>query len=167
VNLVIASALLILGFLAIVAEVFFPSLGALSVIAVLALGGGVTFAFRESVEYGFYFLGAAVLGGLGTALGAFKLFPKTPLGKRLIVAGPTFADDSAATDQRVRDLLGKTGRAVSTLRPAGIAEIEGRRIDCVADGEHLDAGTDVTVVRLEGNRVVVRAIRSLNPSKGA
>jgi membrane-bound serine protease (ClpP class) len=166
VNILVASGLLILGFLAIVAEVFFPSLGALSVLAVLALGGGVAFAFRESVETGFYFLGAAVLGGLGTALTAFKLFPKTPIGKRLIVDGPSFANDAAATDQRVRDLLGKVGRAVSILRPAGIAEIEGRRVDCVADGELLAAGTPITVVRLEGNRVVVRATQSITSTKG-
>lgn len=165
-NLLFAAALLIFGFLAIVAEVFFPSLGALSVLAVLSLGGGVFFAFRESTEFGLGFLAAAVFGGLGTALVAFKLFPKTPFGRRLIVAGPSFASDTAATDPKFRDLLGKHGTAVSTLRPAGIADIEGRRIDCVADGELLAAGTPIHVVRLEGNRVVVRAA-SPSPTKGA
>jgi membrane-bound serine protease (ClpP class) len=110
------------------------------------------------------FVALAVVGGLGTALAAFKLFPRTPLGKRMIVEGPTFAHDTAATDPRSRDLLGKSGRAVSTLRPAGIADIEGRRVDCVADGELLDAGTEVTVVRVDGNRVVVRAATQKAPS---
>jgi membrane-bound serine protease (ClpP class) len=82
----------------------------------------------------------------------------------MIVEGPTFAHDTAATDPRSRDLLGKSGRAVSTLRPAGIADIEGRRVDCVADGELLDAGTEVTVVRVDGNRVVVRAATQKAPS---
>lgn len=154
-NILFATLLLSVGFGLVVAEVFFPSLGALSILAVLSLVGSVLFAFRESSEAGVTFLVIAVVGGLGTALFAFKLLPKTPWGRRMIVAGPTFAHDPAATDPQVRDLLGKTGRAVSMLRPAGIAEIDGRRVDCVTVGEMLDAGTPVKVTRLEGNRVVV------------
>lgn len=162
-NVLLAFGLLILGFVSIVAEVFFPSLGALSVIAVLSLGGGVAFAFRESTDTGLTFVALAVVGGLGSAIAAFKVFPRTPFGKRMIIKGPTFAEDPAAVDPKLRELVGKSGRALSTLRPAGIVELEGRRVDCVADGELLDAGSPVTVVRVEGNRVVVRSAARVPP----
>ncbi|HKE00911.1 MAG TPA: NfeD family protein, partial [Planctomycetota bacterium] len=124
-------------------------------LAVLSLIGGVALAFRESAETGWIFVAIAVGGGLGSAFFAFSLFPRTPWGRRMILAGPTFAKDPAATDPRVRDLLDKSGVAVSYLRPSGIAEIEGRRVDVVADGELLPAGTRLRVTRLDGNRVVV------------
>lgn len=58
-----------------------------------------------------------------------------------------------------RSLLGATGVALSDLRPAGIAEIDGERIDVVTEGGYLDVGTRVVVTRDEGYRRVVRRHR--------
>jgi membrane-bound serine protease (ClpP class) len=154
-NFLFASLLLAAGFACVVAEVFFPSLGMLSILAVLSLVGSVALAFREGTTLGLVFLGVAVGGGIGSAIFAFMLFPRTPWGRRLIVTGPSFAEDPAATDPRHAGLEGRSGRTVTMLRPSGIAEIEGRRVDCVADGELIEADVPITVVRMDGNRVVV------------
>jgi len=163
-NAVIATALLVAGVLCVVAEVFFPSLGILALFAVLSLAGSVVFGFRESTELGWTFLVASVGGGLGSALMAFKIFPRTRIGKRMIVDGPTFSSDPAATDPEIRGLLGRTGRAMSVLRPSGVAEVDGRRIDCVADGELLEPGTPIVVTALDGNRVVVKRSPESRPA---
>jgi membrane-bound serine protease (ClpP class) len=55
-----------------------------------------------------------------------------------------------------RRWLGKTGIAISPLRPAGIAEFEGARVDVVSDGDFVDAGSTIVVTRVDGNRIVVR-----------
>ncbi|MDR1248415.1 MAG: nodulation protein NfeD [Treponema sp.] len=52
-------------------------------------------------------------------------------------------------------LPGKTGRAASTLRPSGKAEIEGRTYTVETEGVFIESGTPVTVIRVLGNRVVV------------
>jgi membrane-bound serine protease (ClpP class) len=52
--------------------------------------------------------------------------------------------------------LGKSGTALSPLRPAGIAEIEGERVDVVSDGGFVDSGASIIVSRVDGNRIVVR-----------
>ena len=44
---------------------------------------------------------------------------------------------------------------------AGAAEIDGKRLDVVTQGEYLEAGTPVEVLRVEGNRIVVRKIGGL------
>jgi membrane-bound serine protease (ClpP class) len=54
-------------------------------------------------------------------------------------------------------LLGKTGKASSTLRPSGKAEIEGRTYTVETEGVFIKSGTPVTVIRILGNRVVVGA----------
>jgi membrane-bound serine protease (ClpP class) len=53
-------------------------------------------------------------------------------------------------------LLGHSGTALTVLRPAGTAKIEGRRVDVIAEGNFIEAGAPITVVRVEGNRVTVR-----------
>ena len=54
--------------------------------------------------------------------------------------------------------LGKTGKTITELRPAGAAELEGERLDVVSRGEFIEQGTDVEVVEVSGNRIVVRAV---------
>jgi len=53
-------------------------------------------------------------------------------------------------------LLDQTGTALSALRPAGTAVINGKRVDVVTEGQMIDPGTPVRVVAVEGMRVVVR-----------
>lgn len=59
------------------------------------------------------------------------------------------------------DLLGQVGRAISPLRPSGTAEFDGgRRISVVSEVGMIDADEEVTVIRVEGNRIFVRAVES-------
>ena len=62
----------------------------------------------------------------------------------------------ASAPESDRQWLGRTGTALSPLRPAGIAEIDGVRVDVVSDGDFIEAGTPLLVTRVDGNRIVVR-----------
>lgn len=66
--------------------------------------------------------------------------------------------DAEATEKGIGALLGKQGIAISELRPAGVAEIEGQRVDVVTQGGMIAEGDRVRVTKVEGNRVVVEAI---------
>jgi membrane-bound serine protease (ClpP class) len=52
-------------------------------------------------------------------------------------------------------LVGKTGTAVTTLRPSGKARIGGRIYGVETDGAFTESGCAVTVIRVFGNRIVV------------
>ncbi len=54
--------------------------------------------------------------------------------------------------------VGKSGRAITTLRPTGKAEIEGEVLVVEADGEYVSVGAPIEVLRLEGNNIIVREI---------
>jgi membrane-bound serine protease (ClpP class) len=54
---------------------------------------------------------------------------------------------------------GALGVAITDLRPAGVAEIAGRRVDVVTEGEYLQAGEPVEVLVDEGYRRLVRRAR--------
>lgn len=152
-----AVLLLTLGLGLIVAEIFFPSFGILAVLATAALVGAVAMAFQESSTLGVRFLVAMAVLVPATIVLGFKLFPKSPFGKRMVVGGLSFGS-APSFDPRDLDLLGKEGLVESDCRPAGLARLEQRRVDVVTRGEWIPAGARVRVIEVEGNRVVVAKV---------
>jgi membrane-bound serine protease (ClpP class) len=55
--------------------------------------------------------------------------------------------------------VGDTGQVVSTLRPTGKARFGNAIVDVVAKAEFLDKGTQVEIINIHGNRVVVKAVK--------
>jgi len=105
----------------------------------------------------------ALLFALAASLVLLRFLPRLPFGRRLILGrGLAAAQGYASAPRSDAQLLGKRGRASSPLRPAGIAEIDGRRVDVVSDGELIDAGQFIEVTRVDGNRIVVRPITKIN-----
>ena len=58
----------------------------------------------------------------------------------------------------ITSLRGMTGVAASFLRPAGVAQIDGKRVDVLTEGEFIAAGTPVRVTRVEGARMFVEPV---------
>lgn len=161
----LAIVLMTVGLLLIVAEVLVPSFGLLGGLATISIIGAVFVAWQEDPGLGSGFLVAAVLLVPTFVVLAFKVLPRTPLGKRLILSGPTF-EDGAAVDVRDRGLEGVEGIALTPLRPAGMARLGGRRVDVVSRGERIDQGARVRVLEVKGNRVVVTWVHEDEPAAG-
>ena len=53
-------------------------------------------------------------------------------------------------------LVSKKGETLSVLRPAGIGDFDGVRLNVVTEGGFIDKGQPVEIVRVEGSRIVVR-----------
>ena len=67
------------------------------------------------------------------------------------------ADGFQAASQELAALARQSGQSLSPLRPAGVALIDGQRVDVVTNGESIEPGTEMEVVAVEGSRVVVRS----------
>ncbi|MEM6330969.1 MAG: NfeD family protein [Planctomycetota bacterium] len=111
---------------------------------------------------------------LGTVAGAFVSFlvagvlmrrylPSTPLFRQMTLAPPAGADKIEQDNREaVADyayLVGMTGVAATDLLPAGKAEIDGELLDVIAEGDIVDRGAEVVVVKARATRIVVRATR--------
>lgn len=79
----------------------------------------------------------------------------SPPGSPLATDGPQLRPDLINSGSGA-GLVGLSGKAQTTLRPAGKALLDGRLVDVVSDGGYIDTGTPIEVVRVEGNRVIVR-----------
>jgi membrane-bound serine protease (ClpP class) len=90
----------------------------------------------------------------------FQLWPKTMIGKRIILQAPS--DDESALSMPVHveleQLRGRIGRALSSLRPAGVADFDGCRIDVITEGMMIDAGDWVRCIDVRAGRVLVRKV---------
>jgi membrane-bound serine protease (ClpP class) len=102
-------------------------------------------------------VGISLLLALGGGLVLLRVLPHLPYGRRFVLNDNMNADLGYATAPDTdRSWLGRTGTAVSPLRPAGIAEIAGTRLDVVSDGGFIEALAVIEVTRVDGNRIVVR-----------
>lgn len=160
-GLQLAIPLLALGLILVVAEVFIPSGGTLSIGAVFAVGGSVVSAFQAGVLTGFVFLAAVIILVPIVLAVSFRFFPNTPIGRLMMPPPPDAAAVSGSGVGGAADesLVGQTGVVSSELRPSGKADIAGELRTVINEsGNLVEEGRRVQVVEVKGNRIVVRAI---------
>ena len=153
--------LLILGLIFVIVELFVPGYGFFgitgSILVIVALviraynhGGG------NPVIQIFILLGVAILVLAIAAIILLILVKKGVFSRTGFVLGRTaVGKDRSEGTPDFNDLNGKSGVAKYDLHPGGVATIDGRQIDVVTRGEYIVAGSDVTVIAVEGSRVVV------------
>jgi membrane-bound serine protease (ClpP class) len=144
----------IAGIILLVIEISAPGFGLFGILGIAALFAGVVFA-APTLSQGIGTLLIAVAAVLVAIPVFFKVFGRTRFMQRLVLAAAETAELGYTHAARKDDLLGKTGRTQTVLRPSGSILIDGRRIDALADGEFIDKGVAVQVVRLEGSKVFV------------
>jgi len=153
----ILTLLYCIGVLMLVAEIFIPSHGVLSVAGL----GFLVVAVVRTFMYGGREAGViAVLACLVFlpifAYLSIKYWPRTPIGRRISPPNPvlTSADTSVPVEE-MAILIGQTGRSISPLRPVGICVFDGRRVSCVAEFGMVDAGVMVEGVGMKGSNLAV------------
>jgi membrane-bound ClpP family serine protease len=141
------------GILVIIAEFVIPSAGILTALSVGVFGFSLYLVFSNvSFTTGMTFLIFDIL-----------LIPVVVfIGIRFLAASPltlkatlTKEDGAVSQPPEWASLHGKSGLAVTDLRPAGSVVIDGKRYDVVSRGEYISKGSPVTVTIVDGNRVVV------------
>jgi membrane-bound serine protease (ClpP class) len=155
------------GFVLLVVEVFVtPGFGLLGALGLIALLGGLGLSLvgvGATWEVILKATGRVVLSLLlatVSALALLRLVSRLPFGRRLVLETEMTADTGyASAPEGDRRWLGQRGTAVSPLRPAGLADLAGERVDVVSDGAFIDAGAPLEVIRVDGNRIVVRRPR--------
>lgn len=150
-------SLIIVGIILIALEIFIiPGFGMAGIPGLLMLLGGVFLAadtFAEGVIY-------LLITLLATALLIFILFKTGRLqkvwGKISLGEKQDNSDGYVAPKQEYVHYLGKKGTALTLLRPAGSALIEGERVDVVTDGSFIAKDSKIIVIAVEGTRIIVR-----------
>ena len=90
-----------------------------------------------------------------------RYLPSSQAVNRLVLQ-PELASLGGYTASETRDwLMGKTGVALTALRPSGMATIGDERIDVVSQGDFVNPGSPIRVVKVNGSRVEVKGVEQL------
>jgi membrane-bound serine protease (ClpP class) len=124
-------------------------LGTVALLASVILAFGVPFVFVAVQS-----LAIAIVISVAAFVLVARLVPQNAFMHRLALAAAQGSDYVASEDHR--PLLGRSGIAATYLRPAGVAAIDGQRVDVLTEGDFVPAGTAIVVTRVEGARIFVR-----------
>lgn len=123
------------------------------------VGGGLPYVDGDMISRAVIQLGASLVVSIIIIALIIKYLPKSTLFNRLILADDEKADAGFVSSKSLMEFIGKEGLALTTLRPAGMANFSGEKIDVVADGDYVQQGSRVKVLRVEGSKVVVRELK--------
>ena len=87
-----------------------------------------------------------------------KYLPKTSIFNKFVLSVSEKSVDGFSSHSFAEDLVGAEGIALTTLRPAGTAEINGRRVDVMTESEYVEQGKKIKVLAVDGIRVLVREV---------
>ncbi len=127
----------------------------------LSLIGGRPFLDFEIISLAIIQLAGAITGAFVLMLLLAKFLPKSTVFNRLVLSTATSTERGYISNPDFRSLVGKEGIALTTLRPAGTAEIDGEKVDVVTDSEYIRNGTKIKVIKTEGMRVVVAPVKEM------
>lgn len=155
-EILIPIALIAAGLLLIAAEVYLiPGLNVVGVVGLVLITFAVGYAFSESGPVG----GLAALSGAAGAGGLmFWWMWQSGAWNRFVLSthlGRDRETTARESEQRAR-WLGRVGVAITPLRPTGIVEIDGTRIEVATEGEFIAAGSRIRVVAMDRRRHFVR-----------
>lgn len=146
-----------LGFLGV--EAFIPGHGAMGLIGLGCVLGAVFLAVPNRT-LGLFYMAGVCLAGMVMVVGVMTRISRRGMGRWLTNATvqTRAAGYVAPRATLAADLMGATGTTLTVLRPAGTAQFGERKLDVVSEGDYVDPGAQVVVMRVEGTRVIVRRV---------
>ena len=136
-----------------VVEIFMPGIGIPGISGVLLIGAAIALVW---VDYG-------AVAGVWMCLGAVVLMAVALTFSLKSASGGAFFRkwglkelDKKEPVNDMETFVGKTGSAATPLRPSGIGDFDGVRLNVVSEGSFIPKDAAVRIVNIEGNRIVVR-----------
>lgn len=155
-----------LGLVLLLIEIFFiPGFGLLGILGILAiltsivlsLVGNLPTIDSPDLFRAVQTVSLSLIFTVIFAIPIIKFVPKTTAWNRLILkTEQKNADGFRSTPAEYEQYLGKTGIALTTLRPTGTAQFETNRLTVVSNGEFIEKNSRIEVIQVEGNRIVVK-----------
>jgi membrane-bound serine protease (ClpP class) len=143
----------VIGTVVVFAEIFIPSLGLLTLIALSVFFYSLYLVYTTiSTAAGMVFTGMDIILVPVLMISGMKMLARSPLALKRELSRQ---DGVVSQKQGLEAYIHMEGKAVTDLRPAGMARINSERVDVVTDAEYINAGTPIIVTGVTGNRIIV------------
>jgi len=156
--------LFVIGVLLIILEFFIVG-GIAGIFGIIAVIASMFLASGNIVVIGISLLIAMIIAVVASILLVKVFGKKMRFFKKIILTDSTNTESGYVYNQNRTELVGLTGKTLTPLRPAGMVVVNEERIDVVSEGRFIDKDVLVKVVKVEGSRIVVREIISIDKQK--
>jgi membrane-bound serine protease (ClpP class) len=139
-----------------------PGFGVAGIAGIVLMLGSVFFVFRNAykLETAVFGLSFAIILAFALAIALSYVLPKTRTWNHLVLS--TAMDSGSgfhsAPREDFQEYVGKTGVALTPLRPAGTVRVDDKRLDVVTVGDFIMRETPVKIINVEGSKIFVEAI---------
>ncbi len=156
-----ALLLLAIGLFVVVLELFIPSAGILGFLAGGLILAAIIVGFMDDLTSGALILLLTVTALPLLFYAMIKVWPHTPLGRRILLKDlkPDDVLPNRSHYKRKADLEGQIGHAKTKMLPSGTVLINGEKYDAISEGFAIAAGDAVKVVDVRENRIYVQPYR--------
>ncbi|HWR42674.1 NfeD family protein [Sporomusa sp.] len=140
-------------------ELYTPGVGIFGISGIIAIFASLFLTLGANAA-AINLLAISLLVAIVLFLALAKSLPSSKLWARLILKDAETKNAGFSSSQDYSLYLGKTGITTTGLRPAGALMIDGVQLDVVSEGQFIEPNTLVKVVKITGNRIVVRPVNS-------
>ena len=149
--------LFITGLILLVIEGMVPGFGLPGISGIILVVIGVILAMN-SLQSALMSLSVAIIVTTVITVFLIKYGHKSPYLEKIILSSQLKTEKGYTSARSKVDYLGKEGISVSELRPTGIVEINGERMDALSEGDYIDKSSKIEVVKVEGSKIFVRRL---------
>lgn len=149
---------ILVGVSLLVLEVFLPGFGLPGISGMVLMLASVVLVWVNYGAVAGLMVAVAALALAGVAISvSLRSASKGKLSQSALVLPEV---DMSGIDERneLGELVGKEGVANTVLRPAGIVEFDGVRLNVVSDGGYIEKDARVRVEKIQGNRIIVKKV---------
>ena len=146
------------GILMFIVEMFTPGFGVAGGLGIASFAAIIVMQFLANSVTSALIVTAILVLLLAIIIVLFiRSVQKGALSRSKIVNNTAVEGDSSPViKEKEKELVGKTGTAITALRPSGIAEIDGIRMNVSTYGNFIESGKEVVVAAVEGLNVFVK-----------
>lgn len=146
--------LLTVGLIFLLAEVFIPGFGVAGILGIIFFVIGIILTANTFLDALVMFVILLFILAI-VILFVVRSASKGRLSKTLVLNQANSSEQGFSGFEDMNVLLGREGKALSFLRPAGIGLFDGVRLDVVSKGGFIEEGTSIKIVEITGRRIVV------------
>lgn len=152
-TILLAVLLIAGGFLLILAEVFLLPGLVTGVIGTGLIVWGIVYSYQHFGAGGAWI---AIIASLLSGITLLYALIRMRVWKRFVLQENQLSGQGQGiSEAALESYVGRKGRAITPLHPAGTIEIDDRRFDAVTQGRFLKKDTDVEVIGVSGAQLVV------------
>jgi membrane-bound serine protease (ClpP class) len=150
--------LFVIGIGLLISEMFISSFGILGILGITSIIFGITMGAYDTGN-ALRSLGIAALIALVIIIAFAYVFRKRGIWNRFILSEQLTTDKGYVPQLSREKWIGQEGFALSMLRPSGLADINGERLDVISSGEFIEEGKPLRVLSVDGTRILVKEIK--------